>query len=458
VDSSGNIIVTGQSQSTSSSSSYDYATIKYSGAGVALWTNRYNGPGNNLDRAAALSVDGNNNVFVTGQSEGSGATLAYSSSGVPLWTNRCNFSPDSMAVDNGGNVFVTGRSSGNYVTIAYSGGGPVLWTNYHDGGSFSISSPPALAVDGIGNVFVTGYSASSSGFGTEDYLTIKYSGAGMPVWTNRYNGPGNYTDICAAVAVDGTGNVFVTGQSSSSSSPFSLDYATIAYSGAGIPLWTNRYNGPANAMDFANAVTVDGNGNVFVTGLAAPFSSSGDFATIAYSGAGVPLWTNRYNGPGDTSDQGNAIVTDSSGNVIVTGSASGGATTIAYTSAGLPLWTNQVAGMNSAPSKQSCAIAANGVVIAGWTVASPDYEVVKYAPVFPTGYNQIAARFLTGGDLSLSFVGNSGTYYALDRTLGLLPPVWTPQETNLTSISGLLIFTNTPIPSTNNFWRIRSVP
>ena len=70
----------------------------------------------------------------------------------------------------------------------------------------------------------------------------------MPLWTNRYNGPGNGNDYATAVAVDGSGNVFVTGYSHGSSGSY-YDYATIAYSGAGVPLWTNRYNGPGNSDD-----------------------------------------------------------------------------------------------------------------------------------------------------------------------------------------------------------------
>ena len=51
------------------------------------------------------------------------------------------------------------------------------------------------------------------------------------------------------MAVDGNNNVIVTGYSSGSGS--SYDYATIKYSSAGVPLWTNRYNGPGNGSDYA---------------------------------------------------------------------------------------------------------------------------------------------------------------------------------------------------------------
>jgi hypothetical protein len=79
--------------------------------------------------------------------------------------------------------------------------------------------------------------------------------------------------------VDSSGNVFVTGVSWRGSVYTSADYATVAYSGAGVPLWTNRYNGPLNNEDIANAIAVDRRGNVFVTG-----SSTGTGAvTIKYS-------------------------------------------------------------------------------------------------------------------------------------------------------------------------------
>ena len=57
--------------------------------------------------------------------------------------------------------------------------------------------------------------------------------------------------------------------------PAVYDYATIKYSSAGLPLWTNRYNGSANGQDYATAVAVDGTDDVIVTGYAEPA-----FATV----------------------------------------------------------------------------------------------------------------------------------------------------------------------------------
>ena len=164
----------------------------------------------------------------------------------------------------------------------------ILAVRYNDG---NFQGANALAADRIGNVFVTGYSHRvASCF---DYATIAYSADGVALWTNRYNGPGNDDDYSFALAADGTGNVFVTGKAWNGSS---YDYATIAYSISGVPLWTNLYNGPENGYDEADAVAVDGRGNVFVAGYSLGSGSGYDYATVAYSNAGVPMWTNVYNG------------------------------------------------------------------------------------------------------------------------------------------------------------------
>jgi hypothetical protein len=136
-----------------------------------------------------------------------------------------------------------------------------------------------MVADGTGNVVVTGTSATNGGGSA--YTTIKYSSAGAQLWINRYNGPSG-GDSAHAVAVDGSGNVFVTGSSTSASGTYS-DFATLAYSSAGVPFWTNRYNGPGHGYDMAAAMAVDSSGNVFVTGRSLGNGTSVDYATIKYS-------------------------------------------------------------------------------------------------------------------------------------------------------------------------------
>jgi len=100
-------------------------------------------------------------------------------------------------------------------------------------------------------------------------------------WVRRYNGPGNSRDAANALAVDDSGNVYVTGEGEGSGTDF--DYATIKYLPNGDTAWVRGYNGPGNSMDEANALAVDGSGNVYVTGESyGSGTSSWDYATLKY--------------------------------------------------------------------------------------------------------------------------------------------------------------------------------
>jgi hypothetical protein len=76
----------------------------------------------------------------------------------------------------------------------------------------------------------------------------------------------------------------------------------------------------------------------------------------------------------------------------------------------------------------------------------------------PPGYNQISGQLLSNGDMQLSFTGIVGASYALDWATSLSSANWLPVATNPATSYGALVFTSTPDLTTNNFWRIRSVP
>ena len=305
-----------------------FAPQTYAQSAMLLWTLRYDGPAGGDDFGYGLTVDSSGNVFVTGESSNGAnndwATIKYSSAGVPLWTNRYNGPGNGddygfgVAVDNGGNVFVAGASTAingysDFATIKYSNGGVPLWTNHYNGPGNREDGGSVVTLDGSGNVIAAG---SSSNGTNSDFATIKYSGEGVLLWTNRYDGPGNGADSLAAMGVDGSGNVFVTGISAGSGT--GGDYATVAYSDAGVPMWTNRFTAQGISGDFPTALAVDASGDVFVTGYSTAYGSL-NYTTIKYSDAGVPLWTNRYDGPTQNEDQARDMALDDSGAVIVAG-------------------------------------------------------------------------------------------------------------------------------------------
>jgi uncharacterized delta-60 repeat protein len=333
VDGAGGVYVTGYSWG--SGTDYDYATIKYNAYGNQLWVKRYNGPGNGSDTARAIAVDGAGSVYITGYSSGSGsgsdyATIKYNTNGKQLWATRYNGpgnSTDSayaIAADGAGNVCVTGESLGSgsdydYATLKYSISGKQLWATRYNGPRDGGDSASAIAADGAGNVYVTGKSLVSGV--NYDYATVKYNTNGKQLWAKRFNGPGNSTDEAKAVAVDGAGNVLVTGESLILGSDF--DCATIKYNTNGKKLWATMYKGPGTSLDEAKAVALDGSGNAYVTGWSWGAKSDDDYATIKYSTNGKQLWVKRYNGPGNGRDCGWAVAVDDSGNIYVTGMSLG---------------------------------------------------------------------------------------------------------------------------------------
>jgi hypothetical protein len=345
VDGHGNVYVAGATDhSWPNESSSDYATIKYYPNGDTAWVRRYNGPGNSNDYALAIAVDDSGNVYVTGFSfDSTGeyndyATVKYYPNGDTAWVRRYNGPANAydeacdVAVDASGYVYVTGYSDGtptypDFATIKYYPNGDTAWVRRYNTTGKSTDIGYDIAVDGAGNVYVTGGSFASWTT-KEDYLTIKYYPNGDTAWVRRYDGPANYMDDPSAIAVDGSGNVFVTGESVGSDA--ALDYATIKYYPNGGTAWVRRYEGPGNSFDLASAMAVDGYGDVYVSGGSYGNGTSYDYATVKYNSNGNELWVERYNGTGNGEDYAKAMAVDDSNNVYVTGYSYDGITNLDY--------------------------------------------------------------------------------------------------------------------------------
>jgi hypothetical protein len=368
------------------------------------WVRWYNGSGNDDDYAYAIAIDGSGNVYVTGASIRSGlnddyATIKYYPNGDTAWVRKYNGPaggdcPFAIAVDGSGNVYVTGASGGDgtgsdYATVKYYSTGDTAWVRRYDGPASQRDRACDIAVDNSGNVYVTGVS-EGSGTGN-DYVTIKYDPNGNELWVKRYNGLGNGSDEAEAMAVDDFGNVYVTGWSVGSETGY--DYATIKYYPDGDTAWVRRYNGPGNGDDYAYAIAVDGSGNVYAAGYSYGSGTRSDYATIKYDPNGNELWVERYNGPGNDWDWARAIALDDSGNACVTGLSLGSGTdfdyaTIKYDPDGNELWARRYNGpANDADWAKAITVDdSRNVYVTGasldvWTIYEVSvYVTIKYAP------------------------------------------------------------------------------
>ncbi len=336
--------------------------------------------------------------------------------GVYNGTGNSHDEAHAIAVDHLGNVCVTGQSTGSgtdwdYATVKYYSDGEEAWTARYDGPSSLRDIALAIAVDASGNVYVTGHSQGPEN--NSDALTIKYFANGETAWTRRYNGPANSTDAGFDIAVDQYGNAYVTGYSIGSSS--GKDYLTIKYYTDGTQAWVATYNGPANGDDNAEAVAVDDAGNVYVTG------GSSSFATVKYDADGNEIWARRYTGP-EGGGNAYAIALDGSGNVLVTGMCGHSDVlyqyaTVKYDSEGNEIWARTHSDeliINPGGGARDIGAGGSGeVYVTGWlrhTGTLVDYGTVKYDAEGNRQWTATYHSWLTGCDgaeaLSVDNLGN----------------------------------------------------
>jgi len=408
VDGTGNVYVAGRSANTTST--FECTTIKYDSLGNEKWIKKYHGPASSgySDTGWGIAIDKNGNVYVAASSRDSVtlddiAVLKYDANGNELWVARYNGPgndydwPFDIAVDENCNVYVTGRSVGvgsgfDYITLKYDSLGNEKWAKRYNGPGNSGDEAYSIAVDAFGNVYITG---TSTGSGTGlDFATIKYDSLGNEVWVARYNTSGEMDEFAATLAIDGKGNVYVTGGTWKFTQGIPSDYLTIRYNANGDTVWVRRYNGPGNDDDVPEEIATDPYGNVDVTGKSVGGAGSGvDFLTIQYDSLGNENWTQRYNGPGNGTDQPSAIAVDNFGNVYVTGKSRGTVdddyASIVYDPQGNVVTVNRYDGPNSggawqdAPQDITSDSYGNFYVtgLSGGIGSAYDFATVKYSGI-----------------------------------------------------------------------------
>jgi Secretion system C-terminal sorting domain/Beta-propeller repeat len=232
------------------------------------------------------------------------------------------------------------------------------------------------------------------------------------IWRNYYS-PSK--EIISDIVLDSLGNVYITGGLYNDLNGY--DYCTIKYSLDGTEIWRRIYNGMASSKDIANKISIDKQGNVYVTGGSIGIDTDFDYVTIKYNNNGEEQWIKRYNGSDSLADNAIDIVVNNMGSVYVTGVSTkdignhnvGNCVVIKYDSSGNEEWTT---------------IVDNGLY--SWIVK--DLAISNQGNVFITGYggsggstlnNILTAKINQNGSLSWSKVHN-GSGNGNDEAIGIV--------------------------------------
>ncbi len=354
--------------------------------------------GGSGDQANGIAVDGSGNAYVTGYTsslnfpvfnalqparsgiqdafvsklDAAGTSLIYSTylGGTGLDSGV------GIAVDGSGNAYVTGVTQGSFplldaVQSVYGGGfydafvskldatGTLVYSTYLGGSAIGVDAGSAIAVDGSGNAYVVGQT-SSTNFPTQNPLQgtnlggsndafvakLNYTSSTLTLVYSTYLG-GSGSDDARGVAIDDSGNAYVTGITSST---FCVDVGTFCFPQAGSPLkdadgstdaFVTKLNAAGSALvystylggsgdDAGRGVAVDALGSAYVTGdttstnfpTASPFQAASGGGKDAFvskiNPAGTALIYSTYLG-GVVDDLGFGIAVDAAGSAYVTG-------------------------------------------------------------------------------------------------------------------------------------------
>lgn len=332
MDSSGCMIVTGYQDTNGD----EYLTVKFNDAGTNVWSTPYN-KGVGSDRATAIALDSAKNVIVTGYvwntNKNDIYTAKYSgTTGALIWGQTysagsgVNSRGAAIAVDINDNVIVGGSANtpDDFVLLKYDANGNNLKVATYNSTANSVDILNSIAVRN-NTIVVTGQSAHGNGSDFDVFTklyTYNKDDSSSSILAKTYNSvplewrhPSTGTSAGKKVLIDKDGNVIITARVTSG---YGSDIYTAKYNGAnGTVIWDKTYQYPlSNSISEPSGMTLDGDNNVYVTGMANPPNTSVFTARYNSDNSSPGAWTALFDtGPG-TNNAGSDIIYDSNDNAV----------------------------------------------------------------------------------------------------------------------------------------------
>ncbi len=335
-------------------------------------------------RSNTIALDTNGNIYTTGFG-GGGLPIKfdsitintpyffiskYSSSGNIQWAKGTvggnNAQGIGIAIDLFNNIIVCGKSAPDNITfggitlnatgnflVKYRPNGSVIWAKNAAGVGNDSASVMHITKDKLGNIYIIGYfnchnlyigntllnNSQLGGSGSNDCFIAKYDSLGNPLWAASSGGDNN--EMGHSIAVDTSGNVYITGFFTSTIMNFNgtniinngnHDIFIAKYNSSGIIQWAKGFGGAG--LEIGGSVIVDATNNIYHTGV---FSSSnfniGNFSIVNHTlqnasymakldSSGNVRWAKNISLSGAIGTNYNNIISDNVKNLYIGGSFS----------------------------------------------------------------------------------------------------------------------------------------
>ena len=264
-----------------------------------------------VDKGYGITMDSVKNIYITGFQDGGGSMclLKYNNSGALLWNRTWGhgFGQD-IVLKNDNSIYLTGFSSDQMCLLEYNSSGSLLLNKTWGYLDFGIGY--GIDLDSIGNVYITGYFCNYGGDNSRMAL-FKYNTSGHLEWNKTI---GIVQSEGKDIVVDEIGNIYITGYKENNTNRD--DLCILKYNSSGNLEWEELWGGPEN--DCGNGITLDKNGNIYITGYKRISLNNDDLCILKYNSSGNFEWDQVWGGSRD--DRGNDIKTDNLGNIYITGS------------------------------------------------------------------------------------------------------------------------------------------
>lgn len=404
-----------------------FAVVKQNAQGAVQWVGHYQGtPGQIAGTASAVVLDAAGNVYASGYVARQvnpmlwnidWLVVSFDPNGVQRWAHVYD-GPGSgfdqagyLAIDPSGALYASGMSGvgndANWLTVKYSLSGAIQWMRVKSGSASADDRPSASVVDSAGNLVVLGY-LSNVGVGlAKDVGVVKYDAQGGVAWERTFTETASSDEFPGGLAVDATGNVYVTGITVPTTNPELPNVPfTLKYGSGGVLQFFIKSDTAGGS-----SIALAPDGNLVVAGTT--IGEGGSFVRPALSKIdplGALIWSVPAITDGD-------VFVRPDGSILFGGNAftSGNPDYYAakYTSSGQKLWDRTVSGTEFV---QATHLAANGDFYITGNNNSGNIDIItaRFAegfvppplpaiPVAPSALSLAAAK----GKLTLQWSDNS---------------------------------------------------